>query len=388
MNRQAGKRSDSLCLAIGILTIIFLGWLCSERFAEVERLIAVNFLAATAQGSGNIADQPLVETVMNILCLSVFSFCAVVAPYKIGSHSIIEVGRLKVKVRLVVLLQLVALNVVLHLLLALCKYNFAMPLSLVLVSTVGTAYGALVARAKDLRTQLETKEEAVDLISGDLNQSLIQIIKDEEIDRRTLAGDLHDQVLNDLKLIREKLLTHGKAVAKEGEPNSSAANREEIDKLIVHSMQEIREVMDNLSPAVLQHLHFTEAVEDCVRKGAERSGYKVRFRCNLDRTHFDSFSTTELSLLYRLVQESVTNICKHAGATTVKCTITADGDTVRIAINDNGKGIDKNELSKESRGLRYMRQRASIIGARVAWLPGDDGVGTKVEIAMVKPKQL
>jgi len=270
-----------------------------------------------------------------------------------------------------------------------------MPMSLLLASTLGIAYGHLIKQVKDTRQQLLAKDTAIENLDSELSASNLQLIKDDETERRVLAGDLHDQVLNDLKLLRERLhnvykMQSETATGADKEVPSTDKNLalesevKEIESLIVRSMQQIREVMDSLSPAVLQHLGFVDAIEDCVRNGSERANYKVRFRCSIDHSVFDSFNQIELTLLYRLVQESINNICKHAEASVVKCTITADGDSVTISIGDDGKGMDLSNTSPQSRGLQYMRQRASIIGATVNWLPGEDNKGTIVNIR--KPK--
>jgi len=91
----------------------------------------------------------------------------------------------------------------------------------------------------------------------------------------------------------------------------------------------------------------------------------------------------EQSLLYRLVQESITNICKHAGATVVRGTVEMEGEHLLIKVTDNGRGIDPAKLREDSRGVRYMRQRADLIGATIAWRPGEDGKGTTVEIRII-----
>ncbi len=315
-----------------------------------------------------------------------FATCGTIAAYQMGRS-----------LRLILFGQLLALNLVLHCILTVSGESLAMPLSLLIASTVGITFGSLMKKMKELRQQSIAKDTAIENLSGELTDSRLQLIKDDETERRVLAGDLHDQVLNDLKLLRERLnnlstLDTQKASSDEGGQNigerklTLESEVHEIELLIVKSMQEIREVMDSLSPAVLQHLGFVDALEDCVRNGAERGKYKVRFRCNIDHNQFDSFNQTELTLLYRLVQESITNICKHAHASVVKCLITADGDNINISVIDDGKGMDQSNTSGQSRGLQYMRQRASIIRATVNWLPGQDQKGTTVSITIRKPE--
>jgi signal transduction histidine kinase len=90
----------------------------------------------------------------------------------------------------------------------------------------------------------------------------------------------------------------------------------------------------------------------------------------------------EQSLLYRLVQEAITNVCKHAEASIVKITMEIRDQVLTIRIIDDGRGINPTELHSDSRGLRFMQQRADLIGAAIAWQRGENDRGTVVEIVM------
>jgi signal transduction histidine kinase len=147
-------------------------------------------------------------------------------------------------------------------------------------------------------------------------------------------------------------------------------------------MGEIREVMDSLCPSALEHLGLAAAIEDCCRSAGERGKFKVRFKNSADEALIDRLDMVEKSLLFRLVQESLTNICKHADAKVVRANLTSEEVTLEIKIADDGKGIERDKLQAPSRGLRYMRQRADLIGATIAWQAGDDGKGTAVTIRL------
>jgi len=212
------------------------------------------------------------------------------------------------------------------------------------------------------------------LRNRELNETKLQIVKQDEVERRMLAADLHDQVLNDLKQISHKL--------DDFETSHDPALGSNIKSLLHQAMGEIREVMDSLCPSALEHLGLAAAIEDCLRRGSERAGFKGRFRSKLDGSELDTLSMVEQSLLYRLVQESITNVCKHARARTVRATMDVENDHLVIRVSDDGQGIDPSKLRDDSRGVRYMRQRGDLIGATIAWRPGDGGKGTVVEIRM------
>jgi signal transduction histidine kinase len=393
-----------LVLAVGILAIAALSWLFSNQFSSLEQVVSNGMFDGFTKHH-SAAETALRKPeltlsagtlMMRFLVSLGFSSCGTIAAYQLSRP-----------LRIVLFIQLVALNLVLHGILSISGERLAMPISLLIASTAGMAFGYMIKETKETRQQLIAKDTVIEKLDRELVASSVQLVKDDETERRILAGDLHDQVLNDLKLLRERLKRLVKpqsqinsdssaetaSSGREGVEHSAKSDEQAfqdevqtIDTLIVRSMQQIREVMDSLSPAVLQHLGFVDAIEDCIRNGAERADYKVRFRCSIEHGEFDVFKPIELTLLYRLVQETVTNICKHAEASVVKCTITADGDSVTITIADNGKGMSQINSSTQSRGLQYMRQRASIISATVKWLPGEDNKGTAVNITIRKPK--
>ena len=81
---------------------------------------------------------------------------------------------------------------------------------------------------------------------------------------------------------------------------------------------------------------------------------------------YDLSSFTKLQL-YRIVQEALNNVQKHSGAKLVELSIAQKNGTLIIAVIDNGKGIDKRTIRRDSHGLLNIRQRAQLIGAQVEW---------------------
>jgi len=147
-------------------------------------------------------------------------------------------------------------------------------------------------------------------------------------------------------------------------------------------------VMDSLSPAVIEHLGFAAAVEDCLRRAGERGRFKVRFKKEGAVDQLATLDLIEQTLLFRLVQECGNNITKHGQASLVKLHLEVQDDALLIRVSDNGVGIPEAVDVNDSRGLKYMRQRGDLIGATIAWLAGEGGKGTTVEIRLpLKNKQ-
>lgn len=246
------------------------------------------------------------------------------------------------------------------------------PLGFLCAIAFGAAGGLYLRSKITERRKSEAQYYELDLKNRELMQTRLELLKQDEVERRILAADLHDQVLNDLKQVVHRFEKY----CKEPDPE----NEEKIKALTSQVMREIREVMDSLSPSVLEHLGLAAAIEDCLRRGSERSNFRTRFKSRVENEELDCLSMVEKGLLYRLVQESITNICKHANANQVRTTMENDGDELLIRVIDDGKGIDPNMMRGDSRGLKYMRYRADLIGATIAWKPGENGKGTVVEI--------
>jgi signal transduction histidine kinase len=246
------------------------------------------------------------------------------------------------------------------------------PIGFIAAFATGIVAGIYLRGYELQRRESEATYYELKLKNRELMETRLELLKQDEMERRILAADLHDQVLNDLKQVVQRFERYVESPDPE--------NAEKIMVMTRQVMLEIREVMDSLSPSVLEHLGLGAAIEDCLRRGADRSGFRTRFKSRVDNEDLDVLSMVEKGLLYRLVQESITNICKHAGASTVRAVMENEEDELVIRVTDDGKGIDPGKALGESRGLKYMRYRADLIGATIAWKPGENGKGTTVEM--------
>ncbi|MBU6452898.1 MAG: hypothetical protein KGS72_14020 [Cyanobacteria bacterium REEB67] len=243
------------------------------------------------------------------------------------------------------------------------------PAVLALAMAASLTWGR-VGRAASLRAKQEQNNRLVlALKEKEIKEAHLLMVRQDEADRRMLASDLHDQVLNDLKSLRV-------AIASSVE---DAASLERINALLDQASAQVREVMENLTPSVLENLGLVSAIDDLLRRSAISGKFKARFK-NEAGEAFGKLSKIEELLLFRTVQEALSNIIKHASAKKVDITLKDCGDEIVIAINDDGLGIAKDKARGQSRGLRYMRQRADLLGARIYWLPGADDKGCLVEI--------
>jgi two-component system, NarL family, sensor histidine kinase UhpB len=123
-----------------------------------------------------------------------------------------------------------------------------------------------------------------------------------------------------------------------------------------------------LRPEILDHLGLPSALTNLVRTFSDRTGIPVRRQVAPQLPKLDP--KVEL-VLYRVVQEGLTNAAKHSGASEVTLTLEHDADSVVLRILDNGRGFDGSRA--EGGGLRGIRERALIVGGAVAIKPAPTG---------------
>ena len=128
------------------------------------------------------------------------------------------------------------------------------------------------------------------------------------------------------------------------------------------ALQDVRRLAVELRPAVLDDFGLVPALERLTESFAEQSEIRVDFHSALGETRLPSDVETAL---YRVVQEALTNIVKHADAHSVSISITRRGSAVAAVIEDDGNGFDPRTVSKDGIGLLGMRERLALIDGRL-----------------------
>ncbi|PZM83302.1 MAG: hypothetical protein DKT66_09080 [Candidatus Melainabacteria bacterium] len=278
---------------------------------------------------------------------------------------------------LVVFIQLLGVSLLLDWVAWKYQHISLAPVTFVVSIILGLAGGFAIRLWDDGDVRMQSQFYQLKVRNNELRDVRLQMVRQDEVERRMLAADLHDQVLNDMKRLRKKFEAYTK--------DRTDEQKAEIDQILAATMVEIREVMDSLCPSALEHLGLTAALEDCARKAGEKGGFKARCKSKIEAADVEKLSLVEQSLLYRLVQEALTNVIKHAEAKTVRINTERDGESLVVTVSDDGKGLPEGKANEESRGLRYMRQRADLIGATISFRAGDavanpGNLGTVVEI--------
>jgi signal transduction histidine kinase len=211
---------------------------------------------------------------------------------------------------------------------------------------------------------------AVDLADRVARDALRRVVEGQELERRRLARELHDETGQALTSILLGLKHVEEAESDEEARKAAAGLREEI----VETLQNVRRLAVELRPSALDDFGLAPALERLAEAFHEQSGIEVDIQANLDAVRLPGEVETAL---YRIVQEALTNVAKHAEATRVSVVVTRRGNAVTAVIEDDGQGFGAGGGSGDGLGLVGMKERVGLLGGRLA-IESTEGAGTTV----------
>ncbi|MGH9929820.1 MAG: ATP-binding protein, partial [Pyrinomonadaceae bacterium] len=224
------------------------------------------------------------------------------------------------------------------------------------------------------RRRIARTSAALVAANNELADARMNLANEAERERRRIARDLHDQTLADLRHLM-LLSDHVPANGEAGKQLDPAVLRTEIEAI----SQEVRRICEDLSPSVLQNVGFAAALEfalsHAVQDAPADRRFEYEFICDESLEERAQLPPNVQMQIYRMVQEAVSNIWRHAGATHVKMTVDAvPGSDFVLQLKDNGRDFDPAEQENlEGRGLANMRARASLIAAEISWEKSPEG---------------
>jgi signal transduction histidine kinase len=253
----------------------------------------------------------------------------------------------------------------------------------------GEAYGNLYLTEKEGGEFDEADEEAVVVLAGwaaiaiDNARSVAEdrlrrTIEAAERERRHWARELHDETLQGLGALRVLLASARRRGSPEALSEALAELDSEIDKL--------RALITELRPAALDELGLGPAIEALAERSSATSGLEIHTEVSLVPRHGstpDRVASELDSTVYRLVQEALTNVVKHARAERVDLCVNAGDGKLVVIVHDDGVGFDPDSMTSGF-GLTGMRERVAIVGGslEVASAPGR---GTEVRAELPLP---
>jgi signal transduction histidine kinase len=207
----------------------------------------------------------------------------------------------------------------------------------------------LQAFAASAATAVATAQSATD-------EALRRSIEASEAERGYWARELHDETLQQLAGLRVLL----SGARRSGDPERIHAALGDAIELITDSIAALRALITDLRPAALDELGLEAALKTLVARVAQQSGLEIDLSVELGDERAGRHDKDIESAGYRLVQEALTNVVKHAAATRVDVRVSDDSDHLEIAVADDGRGFDP-EGASSGFGIVGMRERVALV---------------------------
>lgn len=196
-----------------------------------------------------------------------------------------------------------------------------------------------------------------------------QVVDSQENERARLSRELHDgisQMMVSVKLLLESALTRFER-SEARVPAAEAALSTSIARL-GDTLREVRRISHALRPSMLDDLGLAAALEQLTRELSDQSGIEIGFT-QIAHTHAASLPDTVNTVLFRIAQEALTNIVRHARASSAALSLEVSSDAVTLTIADNGCGFDVAHALVNPHagvGLRNMRERLDTLGGKLS----------------------
>ncbi|HEX9309033.1 MAG TPA: ATP-binding protein [Anaeromyxobacter sp.] len=232
------------------------------------------------------------------------------------------------------------------------------------------------ARTKELHlanAQLREREEA-------RSQLLRKLITVQEDERKRIARELHDETSQGLAV-----LAMGVEAAQDALRSGKTPRLDEVKALAVRTLEDVHRLILDLRPSVLDDLGLLSAIRWYAERHLETRGISVRCEFGEMRRLPPEMETA----LFRICQETMSNVARHAQATAVLVQVGVEGGEVVVEIEDDGKGFERDAVARRegrrSWGLMGINERAEILGG-VARVESSPGQGTHVEVRIPIPR--
>jgi signal transduction histidine kinase len=209
---------------------------------------------------------------------------------------------------------------------------------------------------------------AVDLSDRVSRDAVRRVVEAQEAERARLARELHDETGQALTSMLLALKPLEQAV---DAPEAKQAV-DGLRELVVTTLQNVRRLAVELRPAALDDFGLSAALERLAATISEQSGTQVDLEARLGERRLAAEVETTL---YRIVQEALTNVVKHAAATRASVTLTRKGASVLAVVEDDGRGFDVAAAGNGGLGLVGMRERLALLGGRLT-IEASPGSGT------------
>jgi signal transduction histidine kinase len=236
-------------------------------------------------------------------------------------------------------------------------------------------------RQGELARQSDVQQAETEARAEGLRQGARQLADALEEARRSIGMDLHDQTVADLSRLSRNI----RRLADRGGARDSELATLEDD--INHCLRELRVIVEDARPSVLELFGFADAVEALMDRSSQPFGTPVTWQVtDTSGGVIDRMPAPTRIALYRIVQEAVNNAFRHSGAAKITVRIAANGPGALIRVQDTGRGISA-KLRRHASGIANMRTRAALIDAGFTLKSGPHGTEIRLEIFSAPPPQ-
>jgi signal transduction histidine kinase len=225
-----------------------------------------------------------------------------------------------------------------------------------------------IVELKKIEEELRMSKELLEK----LNQHLVEVRENE---RNQIALNLHDDLGQKLTAINLDIAWMKSRI---GVQTKSVKEKfEEMSTMIKETIESIKETSSFLRPAILFDLGLVPAIKSQLGKFEKQSGIKCNF--NFKPEEFKIEDSIAL-ILYRILQESLTNIARHSGASSTEIELHILRNKIEMIIKDDGTGIENDKVnSLKSMGIAGMRERVKSVHGKITFI-GEHGSGTRVKV--------
>jgi two-component system, NarL family, sensor histidine kinase UhpB len=230
---------------------------------------------------------------------------------------------------------------------------------------------ARVVGGPDVVTIARAFNEMLDRLESERRESARQALMVQERERRRIARELHDEVGQTLTGVILQVEGLSATI-----PEQLRPKLDELRETARHGTEEVRRIARRLRPEALEELGLQSALAALATSFGEQARIQVGRKLELEQP----LSREQELVIYRVAQEALTNVARHALASRVELRLEDCDDRTVLTVRDDGRGLTPESLSSSS-GIRGMRERAMLIGAQLSFGTPPNG-GTEVRLCI------
>lgn len=214
-----------------------------------------------------------------------------------------------------------------------------------------------------LQKQEKQKAEILQISIQHQRNMLVASVESQEIVRRQIGGDLHDDIGTLLSATRLSLAQLGKQIK---QTEMDIEQFDHSNKLLNEAILNVRKISKDLMPSTLDEFGLVVALKDLVAKFEKNEKLKVNFTLNQNEEII--LNKKKELVFFRIAQELINNSVKHANASQIELSLLLNKDKMIMIVQDNGVGFDLEAIKNDSKkglGLRNIESRMSVINGEV-----------------------